>query len=343
NPDEVEELGHAAMVRMGGAMLPVLLRRFGDFEAPSHERTVVWRLLAALPERHASALAEVCGSIGVELPAHASGATPTVAELLLAIRTADELAQQRRVADLVDRVRDGDDDRVSLHTRVQAAHELAELAPQRVEELADEIIALHVAAARDLATDGPSGPRVIVAKLRALPLGDHTAAAVLAAALIDAEQLVAQDDRDGALATLEHADPGLADAELRARYLAIVEQHYRELVGEGAWDGATLLLDRAEALGLHELDIDRRRAAIFAMKRRPWVALGVVIALTLLMAVVFVLHRSGAIARLRARWIARKASDDSGALDEPQGEELAEAWDRKPDDDTRSPLDDFAA
>ena len=342
NPDEVEELGHAAMVRMGAAMLPVLLRRFGDFEAPSHERMVVWRLLAALPERHAPALAEVCGSIGVELPAHAPGTTPTVAELLLAIRTADELAQQRRVADLIERIRDGDDDRVSLHTRVEAAHELAELAPPRLQEVADEVIALHVAAARDLATDGPSGPRVIVSKLRALPLGDHTAAAMRAAALIDAEQLVAQGDRDAALATLEHADPELADAELRARYLAIVEQHYRELVGEGAWDGATLLLDRAEALGLDELEIDRRRASIFAMKRRPWVALGVVIALTLLMAVVFVLHRSGAIARLRARWIARKTTDDASALDEPQGEELAEAWDRR-DDDTRSPLDDFAA
>jgi hypothetical protein len=369
-PAQVGGLGVTAMTTMGDTMLPALLRRFGDFDASITERMVVWQLLAALPERYAPALAAACGSIGAELPVHPPGITPSIAELLQAIRSADELAQQQRVNELVARIRKDEDDRVSLRARVRDTKELAEVAPIRVVELADDIIALHIAAARELGIDGASEPRVILAQLRALPLGERHEDAARAAVLVEAELAEGQGDRAGALALIERHDPELVDAELRAGYIAIVDRQYRELLVGGSWDAATLLLDRLDALGLGELDIEERRATVHALRRRPWLALGVVVATLVVLAAMVLLHVSGAFLRARVWMAARSARRTAAAeaaaasaagLDAPHGEragdpssdpdhphhddphdDLAEQWAQR-GDDTRSPLDDFAA
>ncbi|MBC8069781.1 MAG: hypothetical protein IAG13_15700 [Deltaproteobacteria bacterium] len=361
-PGHVADIGGLAMNDMGETMLPVLLRRFGDFEASITERMVVWQLLSALPERYAPALAAACGSIGAELPPRVAGATPTVAELLQAIRTADELAQQHRVNELISRIEHVEDDRGSLRARIRDAKELAELAPVRLVEITDRIIALHVSAARELGSEGTAEARVVLAQLRGLPLESRHDDAVRAAVLVEAELTEAQGDRDAALAVLERHDPELADSEVRAGYIAIALRKYHELLVGKSWDAATLLLDRLEALGLVELDVEQRRATISALKRRPLLALAVVIATLVTLLTLLLLHFTGALTRMRARIAGRRRAlahvekhagqgaphpdagpdaDPSLGAD-PHGEDLADQWARR-DDDTRSPLDDFAA
>ena len=384
HPGEIEDVGVLAMQRNGGLMLPVLLRRFDDLDAGLDERVVVWRLLAALPEGHAGDLAAACRSLGIEVPPEQTH--PDVATLLVAVRAHDERSQERRIAELISRLRPGEPGkpvaRATLRVQVKAARQLGELAPARLEALAADVIAQHVAAARDAEFDAPGEARATLRQLGELPLGAHHGAALEACALARADALALRGDPMAALDELARHDPELAASAIRARYVELLDGEYERLFEAGAWDALEPVLERGEVVA-EDFELDARREQILAARRRPLYILAGVVGSALLGLGIAFAHSRGWLQRRRPPHTDeaepttdaaethvndddddhddddRVAADVDASRDAAQEADAAEdtaiiagdpPWSADPDaswsadeDPSRSPLDDFAA
>ncbi|MBX7079390.1 MAG: hypothetical protein K1X88_09410 [Nannocystaceae bacterium] len=322
HPGEIEDVGVFAMERMGDAMLPVLLRRFDEIDASMAERLVVWRLLAALPERWAPALAAACRSLGVDVGPE--GATRSIPELLDAVRDHDVAAQQRRTDELVERIQKTATDRMALRLQLQAAGTLAETAPAELEPLADAIIAQHVTAAREADADAPGESRAALRRLEQLPLGSRQRDAQRAVAMTRSELAEAHDDVDGALAELERHEPELEHPQVRGRYIAILGREYDRLLAARAWPELDALFERAEPVA-DDFELELRREHVQDLRRRPLVILGIVLGTVALAAGVLIAHKRG--------WLTRAEATTDAATTDPSASADARAGHEHDDDD----------
>ncbi|MFO0632084.1 MAG: hypothetical protein U0168_04460 [Nannocystaceae bacterium] len=322
HPGEIEDVGVFAMERMGDAMLPVLLRRFDEIDASMAERLVVWRLLAALPERWAPELAAACRSLGVDVGA--SGENRSIPELLDAVRDHDVAAQQRRTDELVERIGQQATDRMVLRLQLQAAGTLAETAPGELEPLADAVIAQHVTAAREADTDAPGESRAALRRLEQLPLGARQRDAQRAVAMTRSELAEAHGDVDEALAELERHEPELEHPQVRARYVGILAREYDRLLAARAWPELDALFERAEPVA-EDFELALRRAHVDDLRRRPLVILGIVLGTVALAAGVLVAHKRG--------WLSRREAPADPAPDGAAADAAAPSGAADDDDD----------
>jgi hypothetical protein len=308
NPRYLDALGVSAIGEIGERMLPVLMRRLDDPNATMTERMATWRLLAALPERHAEQLAALSRAMGVEVPESPDGVTPTVAALLESIREYDERVQRDRIEDLVHEVATVATSVPGLRAQLRAAARLAEAAPARAQSAADPIIELHVAAARALDGESPGERRAALRQRVGLPLGPRHADAERAAVLVDAELAAARGEFDGALDTIVGFDPALEHPEARGLYLEIANRRWDELVAVKAWDDAEALLVRAESTVPDEFEVEARAAEVHERRQAPLRILAIVVGAMLGIVTLVAMQMLGVFAGL-ARWVhARRAA-----------------------------------
>lgn len=341
NPRYLDDLGMSAVGEIGDRMLPVLMRRLDDPNATMTERTATWRLLAALPERHAAQLAELSRAMGVEMSSAADGAAPSVATLLEGVREYDERVQRDRIEDLVHEVATVATGVPGLRAQLRAAARLAEAAPARAQSAADPIIALHVAAARALDGESPGERRAALRQLVGLPLGPRHADAERAAALVDAELAAARGEVDAALDMLVDFDPALEHTDARALYLEIANRRWDELVAAKAWDGADALLARAEATVPEEFDVETRAAELHERRQAPLRIVGMVVGAMLAIVLLVALQVLGVFAaigkKLHARWTAMRERgrerEREHERDSDQDRDRDRDRDRDPDQD----------
>lgn len=326
HPSHVDDIGVPALDAIGDRVLPILVRRFDDREASPTERTVVWRLLASLPERHAAELGRLSLAMGVDVDAHRKGPTATLVEILDALRDHDERTQRDRIAALVEEVAEPAKGTTQLRARVRAAELLAATSPELAVASADAIIAAHVEAARAFDIDFPLERRATIRRLGELPLGARHADATRAAALVDAELAAARGESEQALTDLERFDPTFEHEAVRAAYVAIVLRRWDELVIARAWDDLDELLARVEngdAAVAEAFDVPTHRNELDAHRRRPKIALGIVIGAAVFVAIAIALHVLGVFTALRRR----RSRPDAGSGQHAAAEDLDDGAD----------------
>jgi len=296
HPERVDDLGMHGLAVLGEAILPVLMRRHGDIDASVPERLLLGELLDALPERVAPRLAETAHSLGVELPPTLAGASPTIAETLAAIRRHEQDLRNARADELVERVREDAVDRASLRIRIRAAGQLADLAPERVPVLADELIELHTVAALEFDDELPGELRAVLRQLVDLPLGDRTDDALRASAITRAELALVHGDPEAALAELETHDPLLADAAVRDRYARILLREVQRGMASREYERVQRALDRSEAHVPDLVDVHGLRRSLAGARNLPLLVGGAVLLVVVVAVGGWLLHRSGVLA-----------------------------------------------
>jgi hypothetical protein len=343
-PGHVDDVGIPALDVLGDRMLPVLMRRFDDREAPPTERAVVWRLLASLPERHAAELTELSRSMGIDVDARRSGATPTFVEVLAALREHDEKVRIDRIDVLVVDVGRAASTITELRARVRAADLLAATSPSHAEAAADAIITAHVEAARAFDIEFPMERRSALRRLGELPLGSRRADAARASVVVDAELAAARGEATAALDALERFDPALEHPDVRAAYVGALMREWDLLVAASDWDALDALLARAELTVAQDFDVATHRAEIEQHRRRPKIVLAIVVGTALACLFLIALHVLGVFARIaviarrfrRARAAPPDDHDDAGADADDAGDdaEAHDGDDRANDDST---------
>jgi hypothetical protein len=316
HPDRVDEVGVPSLTVLGEAVVPVLLRRHGEVDAVQSERAVLWRLLDALPERLAGKLAQSAHSLGVELPVVAEGTQPTIADVLAAIRRHEEALRTARADELIVRLREDAGDRASLRIRIRAAGQLAEIAPERIPALTDDLIELHTRAAIEFDDELPGELRAVLRQLIELPLGPRKHEALRAAALTRAELALQHGDADAALAELEAHDPALVDAGVREHYAKILRREVQRALAASDYPRVEVALERAEDRVPELVDISGSRLALARARNFPLIVAAAVLLVLVSAAGGWLLHVFTRRRRARARESRESdAGDASDAAD----------------------------
>jgi len=312
HPERIDDVGVPSLAVLGEAVVPVLLRRHGEVDALESERALLWRLLDALPERMAGKLAQSAHSLGVELPAVPEGTQATIADVLAAIRRHEQELRAARADELVERVREDARDRASLRIRIRAAGQLAQMAPERIPGLTDELIDLHTRAAMEFDDELPGELRAVLRQLVDLPLGERRNEAARAAALTQAELAVQHGDATEALAQLEAHDPALADAAVRERYARILRREVQRAMATGDYPHVEAVLERAAERVPDLVDVSGSRLALARARNFPLIVTAAVLLVLVSAAGGWLLH---AASRRRGTRAPDRDADAPDAID----------------------------
>jgi hypothetical protein len=198
-----------------------------------------------------------------------------------------------------------------LRIRIRAAGQLAEIAPQRVPGLADELIELHTRAAMEFDDELPGELRAVLRQLVELPLGERRNEALRAAALTRSELALQHGDATSALAELEAHDPALVDSGVREHYARILRREVQRAMASGDFPRVEAALERAAQHVPDLVDISGSRLALARSRNFPLIVAAAVSLVLVSAAGGWLLH---AVSR-RRRARTRTGEADPDAID----------------------------